>query len=109
MTAQELLAALSGAGASLSARDGKLKFDGPAELLQLHKEAIAALRPQLLELLAPPCCCETVGGWLYRCEQHQNTPTGKVLVEPAPPGDEFTDLVEKAVALFGGRALGGRP
>ena len=65
MTAQELLAALSGAGASLSARDGKLKFDGPAELLQLHKEAIAALRPQLLELLAPPCCCETVGGWLY--------------------------------------------
>jgi hypothetical protein len=107
MKAAELIEVLANEGGALRLQDGQLVFDGPAEVLQQHREAIATLRLQLTELLSnPPCTCETVGGWLYLCDQHQATPSGPCLVEPAPDRPH-ADLVEKAALLFGGRALAG--
>lgn len=107
MKAPELIGILAQSGGALRLEEGQLVFDGSAELLQRHREEIAALRPQLVEMLSSPCSCETADGWLYRCELHQDTPAGKVLVEPAPDA-RHAGLVDKATALFGGRALEAR-
>lgn len=105
MKATGLIEKMRASGGDLRLEHGQLVFDGPAELLDQHREAIATLRPQLVELLSrPPCGCEVLDGFRYLCSAHEDTPSGRCLVEPAPDG-QHADLVQKAAALFGGRAL----
>lgn len=57
MTATQLIETLSASGVRLSASDGKLKVDAPADVLTAElKTELAAHKAELLALLAPKPC-----------------------------------------------------